>query len=357
MNYTVLLKEPIRDQGQRSRIALMAASQLGISTQQLEVLLGRERDSVIARAGNQAQAQQVALVLSNLGVVVNVVEPEQQNTQVEMAASQEILTTTKARRGLGSRILLGALTPLLIAGLGLAGYLLATLPGIFDTQLRDRALSAAISGSIAITETVEFALEEPEDMREVKRVIRGLGRQIPAVAFAGVSQGQIIAFESRLQDDEAELIKDLNDRLRKTSIDVRKGGTSNSQTVIYNIKGVPYTLGIVSAGSSNSASRVFVALKQDRTQADLLRTLIPTLLAVLAAIVITAILAFGLITRIVQPITRLTEQANTMSNGDLEQPIVANSKDEIADLSDALERMRSSLKLMMNRGKRNMIQE
>jgi HAMP domain-containing protein len=359
MTYTVLLQEPIRDPGNRSRIALSAASQLGITTQQLEGLLGRERDSVIARAGSQAHAQQVASVLSNLGVLVRVVEPEENQIKTQNTTSQEVLTsTTRARRGLGRRILLGALTPLLVAGLALAGYLVATLPGIFDAQLRDRALSAAIAGGIAINETIQFALDTPEDLREVKRVIRGLGRQIPAVAFAGVSQGQIIAFENRLQDeDDLALQKDLNDRLRKLSIDIRTGGTANSQTAIFTIKNVSYTVGIVSVGTGIGASKLFVALKQDRTQADLLRTLVPTILAVLAAIVITALLAFGLITRIVQPITQLTQKANTMSNGDLEQPIIATSNDEIADLSDALERMRSSLKLMMNRGKRNVVQQ
>ena len=359
MTYTVLLQEPIRDSSNRSRIALSAASQLGITTQQLEGLLGRERDSVIARAGSEAHAHQVASVLSNLGVLVRVVEPEENQIQTQNTTSQEVLSSiTRARRGLGRRILLGALAPLFIAGLALAGYLLATLPGIFDAQLRDRALSAAITGGVAISETINFALEDAEDLREVKRVIRGMGRQVPAVAFTGVSQGQIIAFESRLQDQEdADLIKDLNERLRKTSIDIRAGGTSNSQTTIFTIKNVPYTVGIVSVGSGQGASKIFVALKQDRIQADLLRTLVPTILAVLAAIVSTALLAFGLISRIVRPITQLTQKANTMSNGDLEQPIIATSNDEIADLSDALERMRSSLKLMMNRGKRNVIQQ
>jgi methyl-accepting chemotaxis protein len=357
MTYTVLLQEPIRDSGNRSRIALSAASQLGITTQQLEALLGRERDSVIARAGSEAHAQQVANVLSSLGVLVRVVEPEENQNQY--ATSQEVLSsTTRARRGLGRRILLGALAPLFIAGLALAGYLIATLPGIFDAQLRDRALSAAIAGGVAINETINFALEDAEDLREVKRVIRGMGRQVPAVAFTGVSQGQIIAFESRLQDQEdADLIKDLNERLRKTSIDIRAGGTSTSQTTIFTIKNVPYTVGIVSVGSGQGSSKIFVALKQDRIQADLLRTLVPTILAVLAAIVSTALLAFGLISRIVRPISQLTQKANTMSNGDLEQPIIATSNDEIADLSDALERMRSSLKLMMNRGKRNVVQQ
>jgi HAMP domain-containing protein len=359
MTYTVLLQEPIRDSGQRSRIALVASGQLGITTQQLEALLGRERDSVIARAGSQAHAQQVASVLSNLGVLVRVVEPEENQAQAQNTTSQDILSTqTRARRGLGRRILFGALTPLFIAGVALAGYLITTLPGIFDAQLRDRALSAAIAGGIAINETIQFALDTPEDLREVKRVIRGLGRQIPAVAFAGVSQGQIIAFESRLQDeDDLALQKDLNDRLRKLSIDIRSGGTSTSQTAIFVIKNVSYTVGIVAAGSGIGSSKLFVALKQDRIQADLLRTLVPTVLAVLAAIVITALLAFGLISRIVRPITQLTAKANTMSNGDLEQPILATSNDEIADLSDALERMRSSLKLMMNRGKRNVVQQ
>ncbi len=356
MIFTIYLQEPIQDPTLRNRIALNAAKQLGISVQQLEALLERQTGSVIARAPNEFQAQQVAKTLSDLGVRVSVSAPETMAAVAE-AGSSQIAAPRKARRGLGQRILLSALAPLLIAGLALAGYLLWTLPGIFDAQLRDRALSASIAGGIAITEVINFALDEPDDLKEVKRVIRGLGRQIPAVAFAGVSQGGIIAFESRLQeDDTTALQQDLNQRLRKLSVNVRAGDSSNSQTAILNIQGVDYTVGIVSVGNGVGSGRIFVGLKQDRTQADLLRTLIPTILAVLIAIVITALLAFGLISRIVQPITRLTQQANTMSDGDLEQVITATSNDEIADLSDALERMRSSLKLMMNRGKRTIQQ-
>jgi HAMP domain-containing protein len=357
MTYTILLQEPIRDPGNRSRIALSAASQLGITTQQLEALLGRERDSVIARAGSQAQAQQVASVLSNFGVLVRVVEPEENQNQ--HITNQEVLSsTTRARRGLGRRILLNAITPLLIAGLALAGYLIWTLPNIFDAQLRERALSAAIAGGVSITNIVNFAEDEPDDLREINRIVRLMARNIPAASFAGVNKGVLIAFENRVDEDDPSYRQEIQRLLKTTSADVRvAGNTGSTQTAVFTIKGVPYTFGIVATGNGTGSGRFFVALRHDRMQADLLRTLAPTIVAVALAIIITGILALGLISRIVRPITQLTEKANTMSNGDLEQPIIANSNDEIADLSDALERMRSSLKLMMNRGKRNVPQQ
>jgi methyl-accepting chemotaxis protein len=342
MNYQIQVREPIHNAAMRLRIAAEAAKVLGGTAQQLEVLLGREAGSVIARANSEAQAQHVASVFSSLGAQVEVVTPLQPSLEVERVV----------RRGLGRRILFGALLPLLIAGIILAGYLALILPNIFNNQLENRALSAAITGSIAIDNKVNFALEDATDLNEVKRIVRGLGRQVSAVAFAGVLQGKIIAFENRLGVEDTLLQNNLETQLKALRIDVRKTGAVNSQTAVLTYAGVPYTVGVVGTGSGNIGSRIFVGLTQDRMRQDLLQTLLPTLLVVLVALAVTALLATGLIARIVRPIVKLTQKANQMSSGDLEQPIELTSNDEIGDLAEALERMRTSLKLLMNRSKR-----
>ena len=51
--------------------------------------------------------------------------------------------------------------------------------------------------------------------------------------------------------------------------------------------------------------------------------------------------------RIVQPILHLTRAAEDISKGDISKPVVKESSDEIGELADAFERMRVSLKVMI----------
>lgn len=56
---------------------------------------------------------------------------------------------------------------------------------------------------------------------------------------------------------------------------------------------------------------------------------------------------------VLRPLTRFTEIAARMADGDVDDPIVATSQDEIGALADVLERMRISLKAAMDRLSRN----
>jgi HAMP domain-containing protein len=52
---------------------------------------------------------------------------------------------------------------------------------------------------------------------------------------------------------------------------------------------------------------------------------------------------------ITKPVGHITEVANQISRGDLDVSIEVTSQDEIGDLAEAIERMRTSLKLAMQR--------
>ncbi|MBL0311728.1 MAG: HAMP domain-containing protein [Holophagaceae bacterium] len=56
---------------------------------------------------------------------------------------------------------------------------------------------------------------------------------------------------------------------------------------------------------------------------------------------------------VLRPLTRFTQIAARMADGDVDEKIVATSKDEIGALADVLERMRISLKAAMDRLSRN----
>jgi HAMP domain-containing protein len=66
----------------------------------------------------------------------------------------------------------------------------------------------------------------------------------------------------------------------------------------------------------------------------------------LAGVFLSVFLARG----IIRPIRWLSDMAGKMSTGDLETPVVIQSRDEIGELARSLERMRASLKAAMVRG-------
>ena len=73
------------------------------------------------------------------------------------------------------------------------------------------------------------------------------------------------------------------------------------------------------------------------------------ILSMAVILVISFILVFFTIKSSLQPLVALTHKASLMADGDVSQPIIAYSKDEIGELAEVLERMRISLKTAMDR--------
>jgi len=67
----------------------------------------------------------------------------------------------------------------------------------------------------------------------------------------------------------------------------------------------------------------------------------------IVAMLIGIVLSYLAIRSITQPILHLTEVAEGISKGDISMPVRKETSDEIGDLADAFERMRVSLKVMM----------
>jgi methyl-accepting chemotaxis protein len=73
------------------------------------------------------------------------------------------------------------------------------------------------------------------------------------------------------------------------------------------------------------------------------------LLSMAVILAISFTLVFFTIKSALKPLTALTLQAEQMADGDVSQPIIVYSKDEIGELAEVLERMRISLKTAMDR--------
>jgi HAMP domain-containing protein len=84
------------------------------------------------------------------------------------------------------------------------------------------------------------------------------------------------------------------------------------------------------------------------------RTLLLTIMVIvtLTAAVIGAVLALVSTRSVVKPIRKIVQAADKMSMGDLDTPIEVTSQDEIGELQASVERMRVSLKAVMERLKK-----
>lgn len=92
-----------------------------------------------------------------------------------------------------------------------------------------------------------------------------------------------------------------------------------------------------------------VRLSRESADATTGRTITLLVVAVALAIVISILLSQGIARAISRPIVRLTDQATAISMGDLEATVEVRSKGEVGDLALALERMRTSLKMTIDR--------
>jgi methyl-accepting chemotaxis protein len=92
-----------------------------------------------------------------------------------------------------------------------------------------------------------------------------------------------------------------------------------------------------------------IGLSIDALQKAKMTLLAQLLLSMTIILAISFVLVFYTIRRSLLPLTELTQLAARMADGDVNQPILAHTKDEIGELAEVLERMRISLKTAMER--------
>lgn len=66
-------------------------------------------------------------------------------------------------------------------------------------------------------------------------------------------------------------------------------------------------------------------------------------------LLVSLIVVFVTVNKSLQPLTRITEMASSLANGNLNQPIQIRGRDEISQLADVLERLRLSIQTAMKR--------
>jgi HAMP domain-containing protein len=102
-------------------------------------------------------------------------------------------------------------------------------------------------------------------------------------------------------------------------------------------------------GGANPVFSLRIGVFDDQARALGAQQLRAVLLLLAISLVVASLLAFLAARSVSRPITSLIAVANQISLGDLQQPVARASNDEIGDLSEAIERMRTSLNILIGR--------
>ncbi|WP_321532423.1 HAMP domain-containing protein [uncultured Desulfuromonas sp.] len=104
---------------------------------------------------------------------------------------------------------------------------------------------------------------------------------------------------------------------------------------------------IMVKGKHWGAFRIGFSLAKVNQQKMLLQqSLMITLLTILVISIVAVVVTVG---RALHPLEKLTQAASDLADGKVDEAITAESKDEVGKLADALERLRVSLKVAMDR--------
>jgi len=101
------------------------------------------------------------------------------------------------------------------------------------------------------------------------------------------------------------------------------------------------------------AGAAHVGIWTDVPETEIRRVLLPIVSLIAAAVVACMVSSILLTRRIIRPILGLVAVADEISKGNLDATVALDSKGEVGELARSLERMRTSLKVAINRLSRN----
>ena len=255
-------------------------------------------------------------------------------------AGSSIASLATRRTSLRRQILFASLLPLFAMGSLLAVYNTVNTLSTVMEQLHARGLSVAGVTAEAVYEDLE-KVSNPIFRADLNATAAFNLRAIQDGAFVAIASNDgIVAISARPGLGSKPVQEALE---RQTDAKTLAVG---SERFVVAMRGVQKFDGTGSLG------RVYIGLETGTVAAQVRGTLIPTLLLLLAALGAAALLASWFAGRVTRPILEATNAANRISLGDLEASVRPGNNDEIGDLMRALERMRFSLKFMIERTRR-----
>jgi HAMP domain-containing protein len=259
--------------------------------------------------------------------------------------TQAVESSAPGRRSsLRTRMIGAFLIPVLGLGLAIGAYIMVALPGVVTRSLESRASAASFAaGRLMVKDAVQ--LPDMTALSNLNRSSRELLSSTQDAAFIDVlPEGGDPIFSSELSLDGDATSKALSEQLATYNAN---GGMGTFST-----GGQSYTVAVspiqTASEGSTSLGWVVVALKRDAIASEVMRALVPFSIALLVALGATAALGFRLSGTLISPIMKATDLSNRISMGDLDLEVKAERNDEIGDLLGSLERMRVSLKMLLN---------
>ena len=248
------------------------------------------------------------------------------------------------RSSLRNRMIGAFLIPVLGLGLAIGAYIMVALPAVVTRSLESRAAAASFAaGHLMVKDAVQ--LPDMSALSNLNRSSRELLSSTQDAAFIAVlpeAGDPIISSDLNLDSDATT----------KTLLEQLGTYAANNGLGSFETGGQHYTVAAspiqTESEGSTSLGTVVVALKRDAIASETTRALVPFSLALLLALAATAALGFRLSGSLINPIMKATDLSNRISMGDLDLEVKAERNDEIGDLLGSLERMRVSLKMLLN---------
>ena len=227
-------------------------------------------------------------------------------------------------------------------------FYLSTFPDVLlhQLELRSQSLAESLQGPIT------RSLAEKDYLRVSRKVKRA--SKLPGVAYAAVSnkKGIVIAgFFNNLNTFENHFAQKVKEKGFQLDILSNSPISLNEKWAgaTVRIGGVPLYNQVTSL--SGTDAKLHLGLYVEELDKRFLNTLFsPFALILLALFILSAYLMFILLDKLVtEPMRILTNVANRISLGEMDLAIMAAGPREIRELGVALERMRHSMKVAMDR--------
>ena len=249
------------------------------------------------------------------------------------------------RSSLRRQILLTALLPLLLIGTLLTVYTSFAASSAVIGALRIRAASIASVTAESVYEDLE-RVSNPVNRADLNATAAFNLRAIAGGAFVAIAAPEgivVVAARTGLGSKPVQLALERRDpQMTNQQIYVQVG---NEYFVVAQQNVLKYD-------GTGSLGKVYIGLETTGITARVWQALLPTLGLLVFALLLAASLGTWLAGGITRKMLLATETANRISLGDLEGCTAQHANDEIGDLTRALERMRYSLKFMLERSKR-----
>lgn len=274
---------------------------------------------------------------------------------------------TGRRVSLRSKFLAAAILPTVLAVAAAIGAITFTVPGALRTLLLESARNPASAMADGIAAFASAATLSPADATRLQTQLDATrldyqGKNVAFMLVTDVAGNPLAGWyksEPKLQSMPSDVRTYTQTQARRAVAEqFMKAnnypvGTENPPSRLVDAGG--QTLEVAAQPISRSGAAlgaVIVGMTSQTVQNRVLGTVTNTLLASLLPIILAFLLAGWLARSITQGVVALVRSADRISLGDFEAPIEMRTNDELRELGEALERMRTSLQESLERLRR-----